>query len=112
MFCPQCGREYSSAVNYCSQCGAVMRPAPPLAGKKLYLSRTDRKIAGVCGGFAKYLDLDPTLVRLIWVMTALFVGWGVLGYLIAWLVVPEEPLFQPVTYTAGAAEPATSGSRA
>jgi len=70
--------------------------------KKLYLSRTDRKIAGVCGGVAAYLDMDPTLVRLIWVMTTLFAGWGLLGYVIAWIVVPEEPLYQPAPLSAGA----------
>jgi phage shock protein C len=112
MFCPQCGREYSNAVNYCSQCGAAMFPSASLAAKKMYLSRTDRKIAGVCGGLAKYLDVDATLVRLVWVMMALFVGWGVLGYLIAWLVIPEEPLFQPAASTAYAAQPAPSPGRA
>jgi phage shock protein PspC (stress-responsive transcriptional regulator) len=49
----------------------------------------------VCGGFAEYLDFDPTLVRLIWVIMALFVGWGVVGYLIAWIVMPEAPLEEP-----------------
>jgi phage shock protein C len=63
--------------------------------KKLYRSRTDRKVAGVCAGIAEYLDIDPTLVRLIWVATVLFAGGGVLGYLIAWIVLPEEPLLVP-----------------
>jgi phage shock protein C len=93
MFCPQCAGEYTNAVNYCSQCGAAMGSAPP-PSKKLYLSRTNRKIAGVCGGFAAYLDVDATLVRLVWVMCALLVGWGVLGYLIAWLAIPEEPVYE------------------
>ena len=112
MFCPQCGREYTSSVNYCSQCGAAMSPAQPRPAKKLYLSRTDRKIGGVCGGFAAYLGMDPTLVRLIWVMTALVGGWGLLGYLIAWIVVPEEPLFQPETLPAEARESATRSAHA
>ncbi|HTS37047.1 MAG TPA: PspC domain-containing protein [Candidatus Solibacter sp.] len=112
MFCPQCGREYSNAVNYCSHCGAAMCSSAPPATKKLYLSRKDRKLAGVCGGFAEYLDLDATIVRLVWVMTVLFVGWGVLGYLIAWLVIPEEPLFHPAPAPGRMPEPAPSGSRA
>lgn len=53
-------------------------------------SRRDKKIAGVCGGFAEYLDLDVTLVRLVWVMLALAGGWGLIGYLVAWLILPEE----------------------
>jgi phage shock protein C len=110
MFCPQCGKEYAEMVNYCSHCGSAMQPPAPRPAKKLYLSRTDKKIAGVCGGFAEYLDMDPTLVRLIWVMTALFAGWGLLGYLIAWLVIPEEPLFQPSAISAQGAQAAASGA--
>lgn len=60
--------------------------------KKLYRSRTDRKIAGVCGGIAEYLGVDVIVVRLIFV-ALLLVGVGpiILLYLIMWLVVPEEP---------------------
>src|SRR5512146_2811448 len=96
MFCPNCGKEYTEKVNFCCQCGKHLAgpPAPP---KRLTRSATDKKIAGVCGGLAEYLDMDPTLVRLIWVMLALFVGWGILGYLIAWIVLPEQP--QPYTGT-------------
>lgn len=59
--------------------------------KRLYRSRTDRKIAGVCGGIAEYFKLDPTLVRLLWVIFALSGGTGVIAYVAAWLLVPEEP---------------------
>jgi len=91
MFCPQCGREFTEKVNFCCHCGAALyAPAPAPAPKKLTRSRSDCKIAGVCGGLAKYLDMDPTLVRLVWVMLAIFVGWGVVGYIIAWIVLPEE----------------------
>jgi len=90
MFCPKCGKEYAEKVNFCCQCGTSMS-GRQMKQKKLSRSRTDKKIAGVCGGIAEYMDMDPTLVRLIWVMMALFVGWGVLGYLIAWIVLPEQP---------------------
>ncbi len=60
--------------------------------KKLMRTTGDeKKIAGVCGGIAKYLDLDPTLVRLIAVVTAIW-GAGILVYIIAWIVMPEEPV--------------------
>jgi phage shock protein C len=59
--------------------------------KRLYRSRTDRMIAGVCGGLGEYFGIDPTLVRLLFVFAALFYGPGVLAYLILMLVVPEEP---------------------
>lgn len=58
--------------------------------KKIYRSRTDRMIAGVCGGFAQYLNLDPTLVRLIMVVLIFARGFGVLAYVVAWILVPER----------------------
>lgn len=58
--------------------------------KKLYLSDTDKKIAGVCGGIAEYLKVDSTLVRLAWVFLALFCGSGLLAYIIAWIVMPRK----------------------
>ncbi|HVL49838.1 MAG TPA: PspC domain-containing protein [Candidatus Thermoplasmatota archaeon] len=61
--------------------------------KRLYRSRTDRVIGGVCGGLAKYLDVDPTIVRLVTVLVILFTALvpGVIAYLVALLVMPEEP---------------------
>ena len=53
---------------------------------------SDRKIAGVCAGFAEYFDLDVTLVRLVWLIVAVMTGVGLLSYPIAWVVMPEEPL--------------------
>jgi phage shock protein C len=67
----------------------VAPPAKP--PRKLTLSRTDKKIGGVCGGFAEYFEVDATLVRLIWVIMVLFAGWGVIGYLVCWLVMPYAP---------------------
>jgi phage shock protein C len=52
--------------------------------------RADRKIAGVCAGVAEYFDLDVTLVRLVWLITAVMTGIGLLSYPIAWIVMPEE----------------------
>jgi phage shock protein C len=59
--------------------------------KKLYRSRYDKKLAGVCAGLAKYLNMDPTVVRLVWVLISLFAGAGLLAYIICALVIPEEP---------------------
>ena len=61
--------------------------------KRLYRSRKDRQLAGVCGGVADYLGVDPTLVRLLWVIFAIAGGPGVLLYLIMAAIVPEEPEF-------------------
>lgn len=93
MFCGQCGKEVAASANYCSYCGTAVLPSPPRPARKLYRSRTNQKVAGVCAGIGNYLDIDPTLVRLIWVATVLFAGGGILAYLIAWIVLPEEPVF-------------------
>lgn len=50
----------------------------------------DKKIAGVCGGVAKYLGMDPTIVRVIWLVLVLFAGIGALAYLICWVLFPKE----------------------
>ena len=60
--------------------------------KKLYRSRTDKKICGVCGGLAKYFGMDSTIARLIGALVVLFTGVGLLGYIVAALVIPEEPV--------------------
>jgi phage shock protein C len=57
--------------------------------KKLYLSETDKKIGGVCGGVAEYLAVDSTLIRLAWVLLVLVGGSGLLLYLIAWIIIPR-----------------------
>jgi phage shock protein C len=59
--------------------------------RRLYRSRKDRMIGGVCGGLGEYLNVDPTLVRLLFVLFALTGGSGVLAYLIMLVVIPEEP---------------------
>ena len=59
--------------------------------KQLYRSRTNRKIAGVCGGLGEYMNLAPTIIRLIWVLLILCAGTGLLAYLIAALIIPENP---------------------
>ena len=57
--------------------------------KKMCRSNTNRKICGVCGGIAEYLNLDPTLVRLAAIIAAVTGGWGVLAYIAAVLIIPE-----------------------
>ncbi len=58
--------------------------------KRLYRSRNERMLAGVCGGIAEYLNLDPTVVRLLWVAFSLFGGAGILLYIIFAIIVPED----------------------
>lgn len=60
--------------------------------KRLYRSNGSKVIAGVCGGIAEYFDMDPPLIRLGWVLFCAMGGSGVLVYIIAALVIPEEPV--------------------
>lgn len=56
--------------------------------KRLYRSKKDKVIAGVCGGIGEYLELDPVVIRLLWILFACFGGAGILAYLLAWLIIP------------------------
>lgn len=66
---------------------ASREPAP----RKLYRSRTERSIAGICGGLGAYFDADPTLIRLVTLLLILFGGLSIWAYIILWIVIPEEP---------------------
>ena len=58
--------------------------------KKLYRSVSDRKLAGVCAGLAEYLNVDPTVVRVIWALISLCYGAGILAYIVCALIIPEK----------------------
>jgi phage shock protein C len=59
--------------------------------RKLYRSRTNRRVAGVCGGLAQYFNLDATLIRILFVVLAVLGGSGLLLYVAMWIIVPNEP---------------------
>ena len=59
--------------------------------KKLYRSASDRKLAGVCGGVARYLNMDPTVIRVLWAIISLFAFIGVAAYIVCAFIIPEEP---------------------
>jgi phage shock protein C len=60
--------------------------------KRLYRSRKEQMVAGICGGIAEYFAVDPTIVRLVFVLLALLGGPGLLIYIVLWIVIPEEPV--------------------
>jgi len=60
--------------------------------KKLYRSRADSRIGGVCGGLANYFNIDATLVRLLFLLGLLFVGGTFFAYIVLMIVIPEEPI--------------------
>lgn len=66
--------------------------------KKLYRSRTNKKVGGVCGGIAEYFNLDPSLIRLGAVILIFIWGAGLLAYIAAWAIIPERPTHIDVEY--------------
>ena len=59
--------------------------------KRFYLSRTDKKIAGVCGGLAEYFNIDPLLVRVLFLVAFFGFGCGLMAYIVLWLLAPRTP---------------------
>jgi phage shock protein C len=105
MYCNACGKVLAENGRYCSHCGNMVG-VPPVP-KKLMRSRSDRKIGGVCAGLAQYLDLDTSLVRILWFFITLACGIfpGFVAYVLAWIIIPEEPYLLPV---AQSQQPVTS----
>jgi phage shock protein C len=95
MYCNACGKVIAEDGRFCSYCGNVVG-VPPVR-KKLMRSRSDRKIAGVCSGLAQYLELDTSLVRILWFFITLACGIfpGLVAYVLAWIIIPEEPFLLP-----------------
>lgn len=97
MTCAQCQKEIAEGSNFCYNCGAKQPAAaphdapPPTYVKRLVRSTNDRKIAGVCAGIADYFDIDPTVVRIIWLLATLIPGPNIIAYLVLWLALPEGP---------------------
>ena len=60
-------------------------------GKRLYKSNKDKMVDGVCGGLAEYFGVDPTLIRLAWVLLCAMGGSGILAYIVAAIVIPRDP---------------------
>ena len=94
MYCNYCGKAIQDDANVCAYCGS--RVGAMNARKRMVRPRADRKIAGVCAGFAEYFDVDGTVVRLVWLLAAVMTGVGFIAYPIAWIVMPDEPEVRPL----------------
>ncbi len=93
MYCNYCGKLIQDDAAVCAYCG--VRIGASLARIKLVRPRLGRKIAGVCQGFSEYFDIDVTVVRVVWLITAIMTCIGFIPYIIAWIVMPDEPLPLP-----------------
>ena len=98
MTCVNCQKDIAVGSRFCYNCVAKQPETPPPGlspatggKKKLMRSSTDKKIAGVCAGLADYFDLDPTIVRVVWLLAVLCAGTGLLLYAILWIVLPLAP---------------------
>lgn len=104
MYCTRCGVQLDDKVKFCSECGNPaarnVYSSPACGYPKLSRPRDDRKIAGVCAGFARYFGVDVTLIRVI---TLVLIFWpiplGLIGYIVAWIVMPNDPLALPAPAT-------------
>lgn len=91
MYCTKCGVELREDDRFCSRCGGRTGVGGvEAASRPLLLDKRNKKIAGVCAGFARYLDMDVTLMRVLWLAVALMTGVGFIAYLAAWLVMPSD----------------------
>jgi phage shock protein C len=93
MYCNYCGKVIQDDANVCAYCAS--RIGSVSARQRLLRPRFGRKIAGVCMGLAEYFDIDVTLVRVVALIALFMSGIGIIGYIIAWIVIPDEPYMLP-----------------
>lgn len=112
MICPNCQKEIAESSNFCYFCGLRQhagQPRPAPIPKRLMRSATDSRLAGVCGGIAEYVDADPTVIRLVWVVLTIFTGviFGILAYVVAWIIMPlaQQPVAPAVATAPSGAQP-------
>lgn len=102
MFCTSCGFALRDTDRFCSSCGKPAVPEaasvpPGSAARRLVRTMSDKKVAGVCGGLAKYFGVDSTIVRFILLALFLIYGVGLLLYLIGWIVMPRDTDVMPAS---------------
>lgn len=95
MYCSSCGKEIGQDPAFCQFCGARVAPCypviPPRPPRTFARFSSDKKIAGVCGGVARYFDLDASVVRAVWLLCVLLGGSGLVAYVVLWIVMPLDP---------------------
>ena len=93
MYCANCGNAIEEHFHFCSQCGTpTQNPWTPREEHRLTRILEGKRIAGVCGGVARYLELDVTLIRIVWILLTVFPPVpGILAYIVCWIVMPQDP---------------------
>jgi len=94
MYCSSCGTQLQEAYRFCYHCGRPTYPEYTSPwGEPRSLSRPlwEKKISGVCAGFARYFEMDVTLMRVLWLVISLVTGVGFIAYLVAWIAMPAQP---------------------
>jgi phage shock protein C len=112
MYCTNCGTQIGDTDKYCRECACETKVGREAnrqsasdyqAPRRLYRVTSEKRIAGVCAGLARYFEVDVTLVRLLVVAGSLCSGGlGLLAYIAAWIVMPRENEVAPFRTTAGA----------
>jgi phage shock protein C len=71
--------------------------------KRLYRSTTDQLVAGICGGIGEYLEIDPNVIRVIWVIITAITGFvpGIVVYILLWIILPQRGQARPIKVSAG-----------
>jgi phage shock protein C len=100
MYCSNCGKIIGDSSVFCQFCGARVAQGPPFtipSGRRFARYSNDKKIAGVCGGVARYFDLDSSLVRALWLLCILLGGTGLVAYVVLWIAMPLDPDLPPAS---------------
>lgn len=116
MFCTRCGQQTPESAHFCPACGRETKlgqashAGGAYAPKRLFRLTYDKKIAGICAGVARYLNVDVTLVRILTVAIVCVTGFvpGAIAYLLAWAIMPVDdgvsrvtPMSEPAATNAG-----------
>ena len=119
MNCTACGKELNFGARFCSNCGQAVpaqpftpptQPYAPPFQQRIYRPHYGRVFGGVCAGLAQHFGWDVALVRILLCVLVIFgCGTPILAYIIAWIVIPQEPYFFPTApYTPPPAQPTTA----
>jgi phage shock protein PspC (stress-responsive transcriptional regulator) len=108
MYCTRCGTELTNGACYCSQCGLATGVGPSVAPERLMRLPAEGKVAGVCAGLGRYMAMDVTVVRILWLLLTFGLPpAGILGYIAAWILMPKPLVMIAAPMAAPPQQPAS-----